>query len=295
MPLELDTLTDGQRCWVELASDIVDARVAEGLPIGLARLFTKGDFKIRVFYEGYGGVQIYETLFELSDLGWLPEPQPGRYVLADLRLCRYAQPDAVIPTPPPRRLRFHAPGLWPVKHEIYRRFEHATSRDDWQPNSDLAKEAALFVLDNPLTDRLITSATLDRRGAYGVGHWSRVMYEGLRLATAMEANHRVIAWFALLHDRWRLIEGDDPGHAQRAADEVERLIGQGLLGLDDRSGGQLIEAIRGHSSGQLHDDPTVACCWDADRLDCIRFGTEPDPSRLSTHAARKTAALWLND
>lgn len=293
MPLNLDALTDGQRCWVELASDIVDARVAEGLPIELARRFAKGQFKIRVFSEGYGDVQIYRTLFELTDLGWFEESRPGSFVLADLRLCRYLQPGAVIPPPPPRSLRYHDAGRLPFKSEIHQRIEDLRFNDGLGERSTMEDEAIRFVLDDSISDYVIEGFMLDRRGPYGLGHWCRVMHEGLRLATAMQANHRVVAWFSLLHDRWRLVEGEDPGHAQRGADEVERFIDQGLLDLDDRSGSQLIEAIRWHSSGELHDDPTVACCWDADRLDCIRFGIEPDPSRLSTHAARNAAALRL--
>lgn len=37
-----------------------------------------------------------------------------------------------------------------------------------------------------------------------------------------------------------------------------------------------------HDKGLITDDPTVGCCWDADRLDLMRVQTTPDPKYLST-------------
>lgn len=38
-------------------------------------------------------------------------------------------------------------------------------------------------------------------------------------------------------------------------------------------------------------DPTIATCWDADRLDLLRVGIRPDPARLVTEAARDPEVL----
>ena len=42
-----------------------------------------------------------------------------------------------------------------------------------------------------------------------------------------------------------------------------------------------------HTDGTISDDPTIGCCWDADRLDLPRVGMQPDPALLSTEAAAR--------
>jgi uncharacterized protein len=42
-----------------------------------------------------------------------------------------------------------------------------------------------------------------------------------------------------------------------------------------------------HSHGSTEADSTVQACWDADRLDLVRIGIEPEPDRLCTDAARR--------
>jgi hypothetical protein len=45
-----------------------------------------------------------------------------------------------------------------------------------------------------------------------------------------------------------------------------------------------------HTDGEHHDDPTIATCWDADRLDLGRVGMVPDPDFMSTDFGREIAA-----
>jgi len=53
-------------------------------------------------------------------------------------------------------------------------------------------------------------------------------------------------------------------------------------------------AMAGHSQGQIHDDPTIQTCWDADRLDLGRVGTKPKAKYLSIEGAKhiETAYAW---
>jgi uncharacterized protein len=48
----------------------------------------------------------------------------------------------------------------------------------------------------------------------------------------------------------------------------------------------LRSAVAEHADGQTTDNPTVAVCWDADRLNLWRVGHAPDERLLSTVAAR---------
>lgn len=45
--------------------------------------------------------------------------------------------------------------------------------------------------------------------------------------------------------------------------------------------------------GLTTTNPTIGCCWDADRLDLGRVGIEPDPELMSTDAGRKRAPKWF--
>ena len=45
-------------------------------------------------------------------------------------------------------------------------------------------------------------------------------------------------------------------------------------------------ACIGHSEGDTSSNPTIAACWDADRLDLGRVGKPPSARFLSLEAAR---------
>ncbi len=124
-------------------------------------------------------------------------------------------------------------------------------------------------------------------GIHGVPHWSRVWFHGRALATAVDVNPSVLAWFAFLHDSQRHNDGHDPQHGRRAADFAVRLRRECVI--DELAGHEfehLCEAMRLHSDGHTTGEPAILACWDADRLDLARVGIRPHPSRLCTVHAR---------
>jgi uncharacterized protein len=131
--------------------------------------------------------------------------------------------------------------------------------------------------------RVLPHATQPESELHGVEHWQRVAQNGEYLAVLTQgADGHVVVAFAALHDSQRLNEHRDPEHGRRAALLANRLD----LGLSLPQLAMLRYACEHHDQGLLTIDPTVGCCWDADRLDLPRIGTEPDPALLSTQAAR---------
>ena len=125
---------------------------------------------------------------------------------------------------------------------------------------------------------------------HGVSHWRRVERNGLWLAQHTGADLRVVRLFAAFHDSQRRNDDEDPLHGSRAARYLDAMrIRLGCL--DEPQFELLIEACAAHSDGERHSHPTIATCWDADRLDLWRVGIEPDPRYLSTPAARELARL----
>ena len=131
---------------------------------------------------------------------------------------------------------------------------------------------------------ILDGYALPVRGEHGVVHWARVLENGLRIASAIQADAEVVTLFALFHDARRVSEGDDRGHGLRGAEFVRTLRGT-LVHLDDARFELLFEACRLHTDGLTRGDPTLLACWDADRLDLGRVGIVPDPRRLGTKAA----------
>jgi len=120
---------------------------------------------------------------------------------------------------------------------------------------------------------------------HGLGHWARVLENGLRLAELTEADPLVVALFAVLHDCRRMNEGTDRGHGLRSSHLVEELVSL-IAGLNNEAAELLRFACAHHTDRALCDDPTIATCWDADRLDLARVGIRPHPTLLCTAAAR---------
>jgi len=145
----------------------------------------------------------------------------------------------------------------------------------------------VHVAHNP--DQILTAVLrgypLKPSGGHGVGHWARVLQNGLRVAESNGADREVVALFALFHDSRRLNEGDDYGHGLRGGKFARSLRGT-LVHLDDSRFRLLYEACRLHTDGLTSGDPTLLACWDADRLDLGRVGITPRPRRLCTDAAR---------
>jgi len=134
---------------------------------------------------------------------------------------------------------------------------------------------------------------LDARGGiHGVPHWTRVWYHGRAIATELELNPAVLAWFAFLHDSQRRNDGSDPLHGARAADYATRLRQRGVITeLAPTHFEQMCEAMRLHSDGHTLAEPLVQACWDADRLDLWRVSIRPRADRLCTAPARRTETI----
>lgn len=146
-----------------------------------------------------------------------------------------------------------------------------------------------------------TSRTKVQPGSiHGPIHWRRVARLGMRMARLEGADLLVVALFAGCHDVERVHDGKDMKHGPRAAARVQAELAP-RLGLDAGQLDDLVLAIQSHTEGQVTDNATVGCCWDADRLDLVRIGFRVDPARLSTAAARTqemqnaAARLWARD
>ena len=63
----------------------------------------------------------------------------------------------------------------------------------------------------PLVHRILDDYALRWDGTHGVGHWARVLENGLRLADATGAKIEVVQLFAILHDSRRVSDGLDDG------------------------------------------------------------------------------------
>ncbi len=138
------------------------------------------------------------------------------------------------------------------------------------------------------------------KSIHGPVHWRRVARLGLRMARLEGADALVVALFAGCHDVARVHDGKDMKHGPRAAARVQAELAP-RLGLEPRQLDALVLAIQGHTEGRVTADPTVGCCWDADRLDLVRIGFTVNPALLSTAAARThemqdaAARLWARD
>ena len=130
---------------------------------------------------------------------------------------------------------------------------------------------------------------LGAHSLHGPSHWRRVERHGRVLAGATPgADLCVVRLFAVLHDARRLDEGADWGHGERGVELAKALRGR-LFELDDVALRLLVVACEGHEKGRVTDDPTVGCCWDADRLDLTRVGARPDERYMSTAKGKELA------
>ncbi len=147
-----------------------------------------------------------------------------------------------------------------------------------------------------LAEAVLRRFRLDTAGVHGPAHWLRVRANGLVLAARTPgADVEVVELFALFHDSEREDEGRDPGHGERAAASVRRLAARGRMALSAARLEVLVAACAGHDHPQVSADPSIGCCWDADRLDLSRLRRRPIARLLSTAAALEAevqAAAW---
>ncbi len=126
---------------------------------------------------------------------------------------------------------------------------------------------------------------------HGVGHWRQVAANGAMLASMTPgADAVVVECFAVIHDARRANEYKDVNHGPNGAKLAQELSEMGLLPVTGSRLAKLIEACRLHDTGAMSDDPTVACCYDADRMDLGRVGITPDARFFSTAAGRKAVS-----
>lgn len=146
----------------------------------------------------------------------------------------------------------------------------------------------------PIIHRILEDYALPWYGTHGVGHWARVLENGLRLAKDTRANIEVVQLFAIFHDSCRVNEGTDADHGKRGGDLALALRDEWFT-LSDEKLNLLHQACVGHTDGETEADVTIQTCWDADRLDLGRVGICPEPRKLCTKAARHPEILKWAD
>ncbi|MCX7422698.1 MAG: hypothetical protein NT013_24605 [Planctomycetia bacterium] len=145
-----------------------------------------------------------------------------------------------------------------------------------------------------IIESILEEYALPWNGMHGIIHWGRVLENGLRLAKASGGDLEVVTLFALFHDSRRINEGRDPGHGSRGALLAEQFRGAHFE-LSDKSFELLQYACTWHTDEVNHEDITVQCCWDADRLDLGRVGMSPNRRFLNTAAAKSDDILnWAH-
>ncbi len=122
---------------------------------------------------------------------------------------------------------------------------------------------------------------------HGPAHWRRVEAIGLALAEATGADRDVVHLFACFHDSRRETDGTDPDHGRRGAALARSMRGE-LFDLADDAFALLEFACTHHTDARTSKDPTIATCWDADRLDLARLGFRIERRLLSTAPAKRS-------
>ena len=131
----------------------------------------------------------------------------------------------------------------------------------------------------------------DPLSVHGPEHWKRVERNGLAIAESSGADLVIVCLFAVLHDSRRTHDEWDLDHGE-AAGRYAATLRSSLLDVSDARFETLVHACHWHAHGQLSEDPTIATCWDADRLDLPRVGIAPDPLYFSTEEGKARALAW---
>lgn len=150
-------------------------------------------------------------------------------------------------------------------------------------------QCAHFVLRESHTLNNLQSRT------HGLDHWWRVWKNALLISAGDgSVDMEVVAMFALFHDSMRLNDGQDPAHGMRGFRLWERCkqVSPDLEHIFHHRQEELFfEAVVEHSNSHTTTNPTIAVCWDADRLDLHRMGVWPDTHFMST---QEGIALCIN-
>ena len=128
---------------------------------------------------------------------------------------------------------------------------------------------------------------------HGISHWERVRENAELIAHSNGGNLKVVAYFAYLHDSCRENEDEDPEHGPRAVEFAK--ANRNIIRLDDDEFHLLSRACSGHTFSMPYrtrdPDPTLAACWDGDRLDLPRVGITPDSRYFFSDLGRHLADL----
>ena len=139
-----------------------------------------------------------------------------------------------------------------------------------------------------LYDAIVEDTAMWRSPLHGTSHWIRVRKNGLSVASQTGGDCEVVEYFSILHDCMRWNEGIDPEHGSRAA--VYAREKRHLIDLSEDQFVLLVRACAGHTHAKpgcdAGKDPTLAACWDGDRLDIGRVGVTVDPRYLFSDYAR---------
>ncbi len=142
-----------------------------------------------------------------------------------------------------------------------------------------------YINYNELWDYVTDNLVILPSSIHGPTHWKSVEKYGLYLSQKTGADQNVVCLFAIFHDCKRINDGKDMEHGLRGAN-FAKLLRNKYFGLNDRLFDLLYLACKGHTEIIIHEDPTIATCWDADRLDLRRIGIQPNVAYLNTEIAK---------
>ena len=141
-----------------------------------------------------------------------------------------------------------------------------------------------------VVDLVLDQYVLDKEGFHGPHHWERVLLNGLTLHSLLPThiNKDAIFLFALFHDCKRENEGLDLLHGERGGNFFYDTVDKDFKLPSDIEGPEITKVVRDtfiacreHTNVLFNRDPTIAACFDADRLDLMRVGIYPDITKLN--------------
>ena len=110
---------------------------------------------------------------------------------------------------------------------------------------------------------------------HGVDHWTKVAEHAVNFASETKgADITVAHLFGLLHDFKRSDDEQCFKHGVDSAKAIYKIRKTLLKKLSKKQFNTLVEAIKYHPDGKVSDDPTIGCCWDADRVELPRVGID---------------------
>lgn len=145
----------------------------------------------------------------------------------------------------------------------------------------IVSQCVPYVLNESYTLNVLQSRV------HGLDHWFRVWKNAqLLVGSSPNADLEVVGLYALFHDSMRMNDGVDPDHGSRGFRLWERFnqIHDVEQYLTQNQSELFFDACVEHSNGERSLDPTIAVCWDADRLDLHRKGIWPDARYMSSQA-----------